>query len=589
MTSAAFEAHSSWGYGRVVLQDGQQSLLFQKPVEVVAARTPAEVESILHYVTDWVENHDYYAAGFLTYEAATAFNLDAHPTQDSSLPLAWFGLYDQVQSLDLSSTPPGDYRVGRWTALQTRADYSKAIAAIKALIARGHTYQVNYTLPLRASFSGDPWALYCDLARSQQAQYMAYVDLGSHVICSASPELFFERNGEHLLSRPMKGTAKRGRTPGEDRAQMHWLQTSEKNRAENVMIVDMIRNDFGRIAEIGSVQVPNLFSIERYPTLLQMTSTVTARSHASLPEIMRAMFPCASITGAPKVRTMEIIRELEPQSRGVYTGAIGFLTPQQRSVFNVAIRTVVIDRHKEQATYGVGGGIVWDSEANQEYDECLLKAQVLVQRQPVFDLLETILWTPDTGYFLLDLHLERLAESAEYFDFACDLSEIAMALNSAAAEFSRAMRLRLLLNRQGRLVLQSFPLPEPAQTVPLRVALAAGPVQSDNIWLFHKTTHRRVYEDAQAMFPQADDVILWNEKGELTESAKANLVLDLNGRLVTPPVSCGLLAGVFRRHLLENEQLREQAVTLEDLQASRKVYLINSVRLWQDVELIEPG
>ena len=318
--------------------------------------------------------------------------------------------------------PYGEYQVGEWEAAVDWPAYSRAIAAIKSYIAQGYTYQVNYTMPLSASFSGDPWALYRDLTQSQQAQFMAYLDLGRFVICSSSPELFFLREGLQFMSKPMKGTARRGRTLTEDHLQMRWLQNSEKNRAENVMIVDMIRNDFGRIAEIGSVDVPELFTVERYPTLLQMTSTVSARSKATLPEIMRAMFPCASITGAPKVRTMEIIKELEPQARGIYTGSIGFITPEQQASFIVAIRTVVIDRLNNQATYGVGGGSVWDSEADQEYQEAFLKAQVLVQRQPSFELLETMRWSEDGGYYLLDLHLQRLAQSAEYFDFPFDLA-----------------------------------------------------------------------------------------------------------------------------------------------------------------------
>ncbi len=578
-----------WENGRIILQDGQQTLLFQDPVGVVAASDPSEVENTLQYIADNVDRRGYYAAGFLTYEAAAAFDLATHQQADASFPLLWFGFYERPRELDLAKTSAGEYKVGRWEAALDRADYNAAIAAIKSLIADGHTYQVNYTMPLHASFSGDPWALYCDLARSQQAEYMAYLDLGRFVICSASPELFFYREGDQLLSRPMKGTAPRGRTLSEDRAQMEWLHSSVKNRAENVMIVDMIRNDFGRIAKTGSVKVPQLFTVERYPTLLQMTSTVSARSHASLPEIVRAMFPCASITGAPKVRTMEIIRELEPQPRGIYTGSIGFIAPQQRASFNVAIRTVVIDCASKKATYGVGGGIVWDSEADQEYNECLLKAQVLVRRQPPFDLLETMRWTPEDGYFLLDLHLERLAESAEYFGFACDLQAIEPQLRLATKNFSGATRVRLLVGRQGEATVQSSPLPETTNSSPLRIGLASKPVMSTSIWLYHKTTNRQIYEEVRAAYPEVDEVILWNEIGELTEATMSNIVLDLDGQLVTPPVMSGLLAGTFRRHLLQNGRLQEQKLTKDDLKRCRKVYLVNSVRLWQNAEVIDPS
>jgi para-aminobenzoate synthetase/4-amino-4-deoxychorismate lyase len=353
------------------------------------------------------------------------------------------------------------------------------------------------------------------------------------------------------------------------------------------MIVDMIRNDFGRIAEVGSVEVPRLFTVERYPTLLQMTSTVSARSTSSLPEVMRAMFPCASITGAPKVRTMEIIKELEPEPRGIYTGSIGYIAPGQKASFNVAIRTVVIDRKKGEATYGVGGGIVWDSEAEQEYQECFLKAEVLVRRQPSFELLETLRWTEEEGYFLLDLHLQRLAESAEYFNFPLKPAEIKERLEDAASSFDGAARVRLLVDKKGETTLQSYPLEKRVEQEPLTVAVAAEPVSPDSAWLFHKTTNRSVYEKARASRPEVDEVILWNEAGEVTEGTIYNVVLDMDGRLQTPPVSCGLLAGTFRQHLLRSGIIEEKRLLLDDLHQCRKVYLINSVRLWQEAEIVE--
>ena len=338
--------------------------------------------------------------------------------------------------------------------------------------------------------------------------------------------------------------------------------------------------------EIGSVQVPELFTVERYPTVLQMTSTVSARTKASLPEIMHAMFPCASITGAPKVRTMEIIKELEPQARGIYTGSIGYLAPDQQANFNVAIRTVVIDRQKNEATYGVGGGIVWDSEAEQEYQECFLKAEVLVRKQPSFELLETMRWTGEEGYFLLDLHLQRLAESADYFDFPFAGAEIRSRLLAQSTRFVDPVKVRLLLSRSGAFTVETSPLPIKEDGQQVRSALAAEAVSSHNIWLFHKTTNRTVYEAARAARPEADEVILWNEKGELTEGTISNIVLDLHGRLVTPPVTSGLLNGTLRRHLLREGQIQELAVTFNDLHLCRKVYLINSVRGWQETDII---
>ena len=553
----------------------------------MSVRDAAEVQNALRYITAQVNDQGLYAAGFLTYEAAAAFDLAVHQPSPDSLPLLWFGLYHRPKEVEVPFMPYGAYQVGEWEAALDWPAYHRAIAAIKSYIAEGHTYQVNYTMPLSASFSGDPWALYRDLTQSQQAQFMAYLDLGRFVICSASPELFFVRDDDQLYSRPMKGTAHRGRTLAEDRAQMEWLRNSEKNRAENVMIVDMIRNDFGRVADTGSVDVPELFTVERYPTLLQMTSTVTARSQAGLPEIMRAMFPCASITGAPKVRTMEIIKELEPHARGIYTGSIGYIGPGNKASFNVAIRTAVIDRLNERVTYGVGGGIVWDSEAGQEYQETFLKAQILVKRQPTFDLFETMRWSEEEGYFLLDLHMQRLAQSAEYFDFPLDSTAATILLDDLAAELSEPARVRLLVDKHGGMTLQNFPLEIVSLKRPLRVSLAANAISTDNIWLFHKTTHRQVYEEARASRPEADEVILWNEAGEVTEGTISNIVIDLDGVLVTPPVSCGLLNGTYRQHLLQSGQIFERRISVEDLYRSRKIYLINSVRLWQEAEINE--
>ncbi len=573
--------------GRIALQDGRRSLLFENPVEIVTIDRAQDVQAALHSITSAVYDRGLYAAGFLTYEAAAAYNLATHRPAPDSVPLLWFGLYEQWEELETMAMPEGSYRVGDWRAALDWQAYRAAIKAIKSYIARGHTYQVNYTMPLTAPFDGDPWTFYRDLTNSQQADYMAYMDLGRFVVCSSSPELFFVRDGAQLESRPMKGTARRGRTLAEDREQMEWLQNSQKNRAENVMIVDMIRNDFGRIAEVGSVEVPRLFTVERYPTLLQMTSTVSARSNSSLPEVMRAMFPCASITGAPKVRTMEIIKELEPQPRGIYTGSIGYIAPGQKASFNVAIRTVVIDRKKGEATYGVGGGIVWDSEAEQEYQECFLKAEVLVRRQPSFELLETLRWTEEDGYFLLDLHLQRLAESAEYFNIPLKPAEIKERLAGMASGFDGPMRVRLLVGRKGEATMQSYPLETQIEQKPLTAALAAEPVTPDNVWLFHKTTNRSVYEKARVSRPGVDEVILWNEAGEVTEGTIYNIVLDMDGRLQTPPVSCGLLAGTFRQHLLQSGKIEEKRLLLDDLHQCRKVYLINSVRLWQEAEIVE--
>lgn len=571
----------------VALQAGERWLVFRQPVQILRANTLPEVLDVVRRVEQAVEVEGLHAAGYLSYEAAPAFDGALRVQSGSATPLAWFGLFDAPDKVtDLGAG--GEFSVGPWQPAIDRGRYIQAIDQIKGQIARGNTYQVNYTFPLHAPFVGDPWGLFVRLAGVQRANYAAYVDTGRHVICSASPELFFHLEDGALTARPMKGTAARGRTLAEDEAQAAWLRASEKNRAENVMIVDMIRNDMGRVAEWGSVAAPSLFDAERYPTLWQMTSTVTARTRASRLEVLQALFPCASITGAPKVRTMELIAELEPTARGVYTGAIGFMAPGGRAQFNVAIRTVVVDRLAGQATYGVGSGVVWDSDADREYEECLLKARVLTAQPADFDLLETLRWTPAEGYFLLERHLQRLRDSATYFAIPLDLAQAQQALAQAPLTLpDQPQRVRLLVDQAGRCRVETAPLaPAPASAAqPVWLGLALKPADSADLFLYHKTTRRAVYDAARRSRPDCDDVLLWNERGELTETTTANVVLALEDRLVTPPVSSGLLAGVLRAELLESGAVEARALTLDDLARCQGLYLVNSLRGWRRAQL----
>jgi para-aminobenzoate synthetase/4-amino-4-deoxychorismate lyase len=575
-------------YGRVVLQAGSRWLTFADPVRIISTSAPEEIASCLQEIDDAVGSEGLYAAGFLCYEAGAAYNLAVHEPEAGALPLLWFGLYNQHEEMpSIPDTQEVPYMLEGWQASLGEEAYFEAIEQIKQRIAQGDTYQVNFTMHLRSQFSGDPWALFYDLSQAQQAGHTAFLDLGRHVICSASPELFFDLDGDLLSARPMKGTATRGRTLAEDEAQMMALQTSTKDRAENVMIVDMIRNDFGRIAEIGSVEVPTLFTVERYPTLLQMTSTVKAHSMASLPEIMEAVFPCASITGAPKVSTMEIIKGLEPEPRGIYTGAIGYWGPCRQASFNVAIRTVVIDRESGVADYGVGSGIIWDSKADAEYAECRLKSQVLVERFPSFELLESMLWTLEEGFFLLDQHLQRLAGSVLYFGYVLDEQVLRLKLMKFAQSLVETSKLRILVGQNGQTTIEAQTVGAAKDAPPVPVCLAQTAVDSSSVWLYHKTTRRQVYEDALAGVPDGYDVILWNERGEITEASSANVILELDGQMVTPPVSSGLLAGTYRHSMLEQGIIQERVVTTADLQRSSRIYLINSVRKWREAVYID--
>ena len=362
----------------VVMRQGNDWLHFTNPHRVIQVDTLDDVLPALHEIEWQTQVNGWYAAGCISYEAASAFEPALQTRRaGGAFPYLWFGLYPRPQPISLP--PPGRAKeILDWRPTVDRATYNSAIAEIKNHIAEGETYQVNYTMRLEAAFDGDPWKFFLHLSQEQNT-YAAYLDTGRYVICSASPELFFRVDRDTVVCRPMKGTIQRGRTTAEDQKQSEWLKHSEKNRAENVMIVDMIRNDLGRIAETGSVCVPQLFETERYPTLWQMTSTVTARTNVSLKEILRALFPCASITGAPKVRTMSIIAELESTPRNIYAGSIGYIGPGRKAQFNVAIRTALIDRLDQQAEYGVGGGIVWDSTSQDEYAEALLKARLLTQ------------------------------------------------------------------------------------------------------------------------------------------------------------------------------------------------------------------
>ncbi|MEI8207127.1 MAG: aminodeoxychorismate synthase component I, partial [Kiritimatiellales bacterium] len=533
--------------------------------------------------------------------AAGAFDDALKTHQPGNLPLLCFGLFQTVEKVSCPESG-GAYQLGEWTPSVTRSEYGSAIAAIKEHIAAGDTYQVNYTFRLNAEFSGSPFDFFCDLAEAQQGRYAAFIETGGFAICSASPELFFELKDGVITSRPMKGTMPRALTAEADRAVAEALRSSAKDRAENIMIVDMIRNDIGRVAEAGSVETLSRFDVEKYPTVWQMTSTVKGklaqrRKGTKIAEIMKALFPCASITGAPKAKTMEIIRSLEKGPRGIYTGAIGFIAPDGAAQFNVAIRTAVVDRINGLVEYGIGGGIVWDSNADAEYEEAITKSRILARRSPemqpsCFQLLETMLYEPGQGIFLLERHLKRLANSAEYFGFSASgrSAEGGQWLNDIRGrlydlEFEEPMRIRLLVNKDGSFDFQCLEIS--VVTGDAKPALAKEPIDSSDVFLYHKTTNRAVYERANADEPEADDVLLFNERGEVTESCIANVMVELDGRKVTPPVSCGLLAGTFRDELIAKGEIEERIITLDDLKRAKTVWLINSVRKWREVVLLQ--
>ena len=553
-------------------------LRFDQPLETYETADPTAVPSLLRTVEAAVASRGLYAVGWVAYEAAPAFDaaLTVRPPADA-FPLLWFTLFKPPRPVAVTAS--GTPAETEWRASVAPDAYRAAFDRIKQHIREGDAYQVDLTYRLHAAFHSDPLAAFSHLVAAQKAAYGAFLSTPQWTLCSASPELFFSLDGAHVASRPMKGTAPRGLTLEQDRANAATLQTSEKDRAENVMIVDMVRNDLGRIAVPGSVSVPRLFTVEKYPTVWQMTSTVQAETHASVAEIFAALFPAASITGAPKSSAMRIIAENESSARRVYTGAIGFIAPHRRAQFNVAIRTLLIDNEAQRAEYGTGGGIVWDSECDSEQRECRTKALILTASGEPFSLLETLLWTPEDGVFLLREHLARLAASAEYFDFAIDLASIRNRLERLADSLPPIPhRVRLLVACEGAVTCETAPFAKPACTAPLRVALASHPVDKNDPFLYHKTTRRRTYTEALASRPGFEDVILCNARGEVTESTRANVVVEIDGKRCTPPVRCGLLPGTLRQHLLDTHALIERVITLDELLHSPHVWLANSLR-----------
>lgn len=569
-------------------------LCFSEPIAQLRTHTLADVAAVVAEA-EAAADRGLWAVGVLAYEAAGAFET-ALATRSPVVgqPLAWFGLYPPPQAV-----PPPHFPEPIAVAVApdlSEDDYVKRVGRVHAAIAAGDTYQVNLTLRLQGDFDDDPWRVFAQLQAAQPGGFGAYLDLGDVVIASASPELFWRLDGETITMRPMKGTRRRGRWPAEDAALAAELVASEKDRAENVMIVDMARNDLGRIASTGSVRVPALFTPERYPTVWQMTSTVTAETRAGLDEILRACFPCASITGAPKASTMRLIRDLETTPRGVYTGTIGYWAPGRRAQFNVAIRTAVIDRVRRSLTYGIGSGVVWDSGPVDEYHECLLKGRALTELATAFELIETLRWSPDEGFALVELHLDRLLQSARRFGFALDLAACRAALDESVVGARDPVRVRLTVTRAGVPCVTTAPAPPVAwlgadpTREPLCLRFAIGPIDDRDPWLFHKTTRRGVYEQAlmaARRLGSCDDVVLWNARGEVTETTIGNLVVAYAGRRLTPPVSSGLLPGTFRRWLLERGMVEEAIVTRTMLGEAEAVWRVNALRGWEAARL--PG
>ena len=528
--------------GSVVLRtarpdaDNRRSYIFTDALQILATDQMNEIPGIFQSV-EMALQAGQYVAGFVSYEAGYHFEpaamRSAGNVEGCGVPLVWFGIYREPLSWDecgrrfpvSGCTDDDASETGKLSVNISRAKYGEQIQQIRRYIEAGDLYQANFTVMVRHPCLDDAGALFERMMENQPVSYGALIHTGETHILSASPELFFRKRGSRILVRPMKGTARRGRDREEDGQRAAWLASDEKNRAENVMIVDLLRNDLGRICRTGSIEVTNLFAVERYPDLLQMTSTVQGELKAGTNyyEILRSLFPCGSITGAPKVRTMQVIRALEGEPRGVACGAIGFISPCGDAVFSVAIRSLTLENGEWRMR--VGSGVTYDSDAETEYAECLLKAKFMTRRPLRFELVETMAWAKD--FFLLDLHLARMEASADYFGFSFERESVREQLYNFAKGLQRGLRhrVRLLLARSGVASISSEPMQDVKKPALLLVSLER--TDSSEALLRHKTTRRSMYDRvlADARARGFDDALFLNERGEVTECGIHNVMI----------------------------------------------------------------
>lgn len=561
---------------------------FCEPVAIHIARRVDEVMAVLQAV-EAAGARGHWCVGYVAHEAAAAFDqaLVTHPA--GAGPLAWFAEFSEVDGSVQQRQTGGEFSVGGWQRDTPPQVFANAVESIRADIADGRFYQVNYTTRLHTDFVGDPLAFFRALQHAQPNGYQVYIDAGDFQLLSVSPELFFSmRAGEDgrsvVTTQPMKGTAPRGDTDAADVAIADALTHSPKERAENLMIVDLLRNDLSRIAQTRSVEVPHLFSLHALPSVWQMTSTVraTLRAGKTLVDVFAALFPCGSVTGAPKVEAMKAIRELESTPRGAYCGAIGYVSPSDQSIktdhqatacFNVGIRSVWINDGR--ATCGVGSGITFDSTVAGEAAELVYKTRFVERASRPFALLET-LRLEDGAYTLLNRHLARLTHTARHFRFELASGAALASLNRLKGQSPRGVcRVRLTVNTSG----DCHASAELLAALPLvrQVRLARSPVSRFDEFLSHKTTRRDVY-DQHAPTEGEWDTLLWNEQGELTEFTRANLILDIDGQRLTPPQDCGLLNGTLRDELIASGQIFERVLVPADLARAQKIWWVNGLR-----------
>ena len=572
-------------------------LTFREPLGVWRADSIDRVIAVLDEA-ERAAHAGRWIVGFVSFEAAAAFDPAFDRPQPTSLPLAWFAQFaaPDDRPADAAGSPagpaPDDVPELAPATSVSDATYADAVRRIHAYIDAGDVYQVNLTVPFTARRRAPVRSIYERMRRAQGGAYSALIDIGDAQILTASPELFFERRGDRIQSRPMKGTASRGLHPVADAGARDRLLHSEKERAENVMIVDVVRNDLGRIARIGAVHVDALCHAERYPSVWQLTSTVgaTLRRGVSLADVFGALFPPASVTGAPKIRATSIIRELEAQPREIYCGAIGIVRPGGDATFNVAIRTAWTTANSDVLHLNAGGGITADSTAVGELREVEAKLAAFTQPIDPPALFETM--RVERGVVVrLERHLARLAASADYFGIAFDDSQARRALDDAIARAERAdlLRARLDLSPDGAITALARPHDPRLPPDGAPVAFAPSPVDREDVHLYHKCADRARYDEAMASAPGLFDVVLWNDAGQATELTRGNLVVELDGRRVTPPIDCGLLGGVLRAELLDHGEIEERILSVDDVRAGTRLWFVNSLRGWVPIMLARPA
>ncbi len=567
------------------------STLFEHPVEIIRADRPEQVAGALAAIRNGLEA-GLHAAGFFAYELGYILEprLASLLPDALSVPLLWAGLYREPRHMSgadvqswLTAEAIGDSSLGEVRHTWDSDAYLERFKIVQDNIRSGDIYQLNLTFKAKFKLHGSPLALYRDLRLKQRVAYGGLVDTGDVTILSSSPELFIEQHGQTISTRPMKGTAPRAGTEDGDREVRQSLSSDIKSRAENLMIVDLMRNDIGRIAELGSVSVTDLFTVETFKTLHQMTSGVraTLKKDVGLEDLLKAIFPPGSVTGAPKIRAMELIRSLETEPRGIYCGAIGQISPDGEALFNVAIRTAVVDRNG-RGEMGIGSGIVADSQGSKEYAECLLKMKFLIDPVQRFDLIETLLYEPGKGFWLLPYHLKRLSASASYFGFIYDEVDVLRALDKAVQPFKdQRLRVRLLLDEDGKTTVSITPLGAAVSGEPMRYVISDTHLSAGDLFLYHKTTRRELYDREWQHFSDtlgADEVIYLNTRGELAEGSRTSIFLERDGTLLTPAIASGVLPGTLRASLIDEGRAVEAILRPDDLAHAKVVYLGNSVR-----------